>query len=34
VGDPDPPEWAEILFGTHPPALERIGHALAWAKRD
>ena len=25
VVDPDPPRWAELLFGTHPPTLERIG---------
>jgi STE24 endopeptidase len=29
VGDPDPPRWQEILMGTHPPTMERIGQALA-----
>jgi STE24 endopeptidase len=29
VGDPDPPRWQEILLGTHPPTMERIGQALA-----
>lgn len=29
VGDPDPPRWQQILLGTHPPAIERIGQALA-----
>ena len=32
LSDPDPPEWARILFGTHPSALERIGAALAWER--
>jgi STE24 endopeptidase len=29
VGDPDPPRWQEVLMGTHPPTMERIGQALA-----
>jgi STE24 endopeptidase len=29
VGDPDPPRWQEVLLGTHPPTMERIGQALA-----
>jgi len=29
VGDPDPPRWQQILLGTHPPTMERIGQALA-----
>ena len=29
VGDPDPPGWAQALFGTHPTPLERIGAAEA-----
>jgi len=28
LGVPDPPRWVQILFGTHPTALERIGLAL------
>jgi STE24 endopeptidase len=29
VGDPDPPRWQEVIMGTHPPTMERIGQALA-----
>jgi STE24 endopeptidase len=29
VGDPDPPRWQEVILGTHPPTMERIGQALA-----
>jgi STE24 endopeptidase len=29
VGDPDPPRWQQIVLGTHPPTMERIGQALA-----
>ena len=29
VGDPDPPRWQMLLFGTHPSTMERIGQALA-----
>jgi STE24 endopeptidase len=29
VGDPDPPRWQQVILGTHPPTLERIGQALA-----
>ncbi len=29
VGDPDPPRWQQVVLGTHPPTLERIGQALA-----
>jgi STE24 endopeptidase len=32
VGDPDPPRWQQILLGTHPPTMERIGQALAASK--
>lgn len=28
---PDPPAWSVVLFGTHPPLLERIAMAEAWA---
>jgi Zn-dependent protease with chaperone function len=34
VMEPDPPRWAEILFGTHPTTLERIGAAVAFRKRS
>lgn len=30
--DPDPPGWLSALFGTHPPALERIGYALSYER--
>ena len=30
LSDPDSPGWAQVLFGTHPTTLERIGSALAW----
>jgi len=29
VGDPDPPGWQQLLMGTHPTTMERIGQALA-----
>ena len=32
VGDPAPPDWRTFLFTSHPPAVERIGMAEAWAK--
>jgi STE24 endopeptidase len=30
LSDPDPPDVYSFLFGTHPPAIDRIGAALAW----
>jgi STE24 endopeptidase len=33
VGDPDPPRWQQILLGTHPPTMERIGQAIATESR-
>jgi STE24 endopeptidase len=30
LADPDPPGVFTFLFGTHPPAIDRIGAALAW----
>ena len=30
VSDPDPPGWWQILFGTHPSALDRIGIGVAF----
>jgi STE24 endopeptidase len=32
LGDPDPPEWLQVIFGTHPKTVERIGYALTWAR--
>ena len=29
VGDPAPPRWLQLLLGTHPTTMERIGQALA-----
>ena len=31
--DPDPPEWAQVLFGTHPTLGERLAMARAFAAR-
>lgn len=32
VADPDPPGWVTALLGTHPPAVERIGAAVAFER--
>jgi STE24 endopeptidase len=32
LGDPDPPEWLQLVFGTHPKTVDRIGYALSWAR--
>ena len=32
LGDPDPPGWLQLLFGTHPSTVQRIGYALSWAR--
>jgi STE24 endopeptidase len=32
LGDPDPPGWLQLLFGTHPKTVDRIGYALTWAR--
>ena len=32
LGDPDPPGWLQLVFGTHPSTLDRIGYALTWAR--
>ena len=32
VSDPDPPRWLDLLFGTHPTTVDRIGAALTWAR--
>jgi Zn-dependent protease with chaperone function len=31
VADLEPPRWASVLLGSHPPTRERIGAAVAWA---
>lgn len=33
VADPDPPRAVQLLFGTHPDTLERIGYGVAWKRR-
>src|SRR6266508_1991040 len=30
--DPDPPRWSVLLFGTHPPLIDRIAMTEAWAR--
>jgi STE24 endopeptidase len=30
IAEPDPPDWASLLFGTHPTTLQRIGAAVAF----
>jgi STE24 endopeptidase len=32
LSDPDPPSWLQLVFGTHPKTVERIGYALRWAQ--
>jgi len=34
VGDPDPPGWVTAILGTHPPAVDRIGAAVAYERRE
>jgi STE24 endopeptidase len=34
VSDPDPPAYSKLLFGTHPPTVERIGAALAYERNE
>jgi Zn-dependent protease with chaperone function len=34
LSDPDPPDAYTFLFGTHPPAVDRIGAALAWERGE
>jgi STE24 endopeptidase len=34
LSQPDPPQWATVLFGTHPPDLDRIELAEAWKRRE
>jgi Zn-dependent protease with chaperone function len=33
LGDPDPPAWSNLLFGTHPTPMKRIGMAEAFRAR-
>src|SRR3954447_19637177 len=32
LGDPNPPEWLQLIFGTHPSTVGRIGYALSRAQ--
>ncbi len=34
LADPDPPGAFTFLFGTHPPAVDRIGAAVAWQQGE
>jgi STE24 endopeptidase len=34
LGDPDPPGWLQLIFGTHPKTVDRIGYALTWARKN
>ena len=34
LSDPDPPALAQILFGTHPSTIDRIGSAIAYRRAD
>ena len=34
LGDPDPPVWANLIFGTHPTPMKRIGMAVAFRSRE
>jgi STE24 endopeptidase len=34
VGDPEPPRWQQVVLGTHPTTMERIGQALAATTRS
>jgi Zn-dependent protease with chaperone function len=33
LGDPSPPVWAQVLFGTHPTLADRVAMADAWRAR-
>jgi STE24 endopeptidase len=33
LADPAPPRWSTLLFGTHPPMLDRVRMAEAWRER-
>ncbi|HYZ19421.1 MAG TPA: M48 family metalloprotease, partial [Gaiellaceae bacterium] len=32
LGQPDPPEWSQLFFGSHPTLMERIEMAEAWKR--
>ena len=33
LGDPSPPGWSQLLFGTHPTLADRVAMAEAWQAR-
>ena len=33
LGDPSPPGWVQLFFGTHPAPIDRIAMAKAWEAR-
>ncbi len=33
LGDPAPPGWAQVLFGSHPTLAQRVAMARAYAAR-
>jgi len=33
LADPEPPEWAQLMLGTHPSLADRVAMARAWATR-
>ncbi|HET7857471.1 MAG TPA: M48 family metalloprotease [Gaiellaceae bacterium] len=34
LGQPDPPEWSQLFFGTHPTLMQRIEMAEAWKREQ
>jgi Zn-dependent protease with chaperone function len=34
LGQPDPPLWSRIFFGTHPTLMQRIEMAEAWKREQ
>jgi STE24 endopeptidase len=34
LGDPDPPRWEHLLFGSHPSTVERMAAARAWQRAN
>jgi STE24 endopeptidase len=33
LADPNPPEWAQLMLGTHPSLADRVAMARAFAER-
>ncbi len=34
LSNPDPPGWAQLLYGTHPTTMQRIAMSYAWEERE